>query len=169
MAFLLRNSDFLENLKKHRRSEHVLIVERTDVESTTGLHVQPMRGGALKRLLPESVKLLIKRRIRYQRALRAGITTPFARDTYDAIVAKHPDAADLPVICADISDPGVVSFERFCSLIAQARAVASNRLHVGILAALLDKPTLIRPASYHKIKGIYDYSMARMEHTWIQE
>jgi len=82
---------------------------------------------------------------------------------------RFQSSADIPIIASDVSDPSSASFSEFCQLISTAAVVATNRLHVGILAGMLGKPTIIKPASYHKILGIYNYSMRDMPHVELLE
>lgn len=51
------------------------------------------------------------------------------------------------------------SFEDFVKIIAGAKIVVADRLHVGVLSSILEKPTLILPNSYFKNKAIYEYSL----------
>jgi len=51
------------------------------------------------------------------------------------------------------------SFEDFVKIIAGAKIVVADRLHVGILSSILEKPTLSLPNSYFKNKAVYKYSL----------
>ena len=51
------------------------------------------------------------------------------------------------------------SFEDFVKIIAGAKIVVTDRLHVGILSSILEKPTLLLPNSYFKNKAVYEYSL----------
>ena len=86
--------------------------------------------------------------------------TPFARGAAERIVAEMPRLRDLPVCADDVARPDVCSFARFGELIAGAAAVATDRLPVAILASLLDKPTWVRPGTYHKVRGVFRQSLA---------
>lgn len=63
----------------------------------------------------------------------------------------------------EIIDEGDISinhsFEDFVKIIAGAKIVVTDRLHVGVLSSILEKPTLILPNSYFKNKAIYEYSL----------
>ncbi|MFK7899450.1 MAG: polysaccharide pyruvyl transferase family protein [Cyclobacteriaceae bacterium] len=48
--------------------------------------------------------------------------------------------------------------------INQFESVTTNRLHIGIASALLGKETTIYPNNYFKNKGIYEYSLSKMDH-----
>lgn len=56
------------------------------------------------------------------------------------------------------------TFPEFCSEIARSEVIVSTRLHVAILGAILGRRTYIVAGKYHKIPGIYEYSMAAMDH-----
>jgi len=158
MALALRDAPFIARLRTRARERHLLIVERRDVESVTGATQRPVGGRALKRFVPRSVRLAIKRHLRQRDA--GAVTTPFARNAIGVARARWPGVDALPLFNLDISDEGSVSFRQFLSRTADAAVVVTNRLHVGILAHLLGKTALIAPGSYHKIRGIYEHSLA---------
>ena len=160
MAFNLEGSEFLSGLARDVSRDHVLIVERGDAESNTGMQHKAVGFKPINRLLPHGLKQNIKRVMRTRgAAARAAQSSAFATSMVDRLCETDPALRDLPVVASDVSDPNNASFERFCALIVGAAAVASNRLHVGVLAALLGKRTLIRGASYHKIAGIWEMSL----------
>ena len=86
--------------------------------------------------------------------------TTFQKSAFSLLEASPSETT----ICGDISSRSVVSFDTFCTLIRDARAVCTNRLHVGVLAAMLNKPTLLVEGSYHKTRGIYEYSLRYFPH-----
>ena len=90
--------------------------------------------------------------------------TPFREYCENKIRDQHSEFASLPRIFADVSDRTVTDFEGFCEQIATAAVVFSTRLHVGIYAAMLGKPTYVFEGPYHKIRAIYEHSMADMGH-----
>jgi exopolysaccharide biosynthesis predicted pyruvyltransferase EpsI len=166
MAFQLQNTPYLQQLQASKAQRHILIVERNDPESVTKAY-QPQKNG-LKSYIPWSVKRPINRhflwpikRARISKRLpQLGINTAFVKEWHKQVLEDYPELQGLPVCAADISSPDLSSFNRFGQLIAEAAVVVGTRLHVGILAAMLDKPTYIKSGSYHKIRGIYEYSLA---------
>jgi hypothetical protein len=86
--------------------------------------------------------------------------TPFARGAVERLTAEMPKLRDLPVYADDVARPDVCSFAKFGELVAGAAAVATDRLPVAILASLLDKPTWVRPGTYHKVRGVFRQSLA---------
>ena len=87
--------------------------------------------------------------------------TPFARAAVERITAELPKLAALPVYADDVARPEVCSFVRFAELVAGAAAVATDRVSVAVLATLLDKPTWVRPGTYHKTRGVFRHSLAQ--------
>lgn len=75
-------------------------------------------------------------------------TTPFIETTIDP-----------PTRVRDIS-VAEESFAGFCNAAAGASEIYTDRLHVAILGAMLDKPVSFFGNSYHKNRGVYDYSLS---------
>jgi len=98
----------------------------------------------------------------YKQVPELGKDTAFVRSCHEQVLEDYPDLKQLPICAADISDPALCSFSYFSQLIAESAIVASTRLHVGILAAMLGKPTYVKSGAYHKIRGIHEYSMHGM-------
>lgn len=64
--------------------------------------------------------------------------------------------------CMDVSHGNALEGEKLLSIITQYRKVITDRAHVAIAAAYLGKETRIFPGSYHKVKGIYEFSLAHL-------
>ena len=60
----------------------------------------------------------------------------------------------------DVSKGPTTQGEYLLSFIARYREVFTDRAHVAIAAAMMGKETYVFPNSYHKVKGIYEYSLA---------
>jgi len=170
MAFHLQNSAYLRELRTKTAQKHILIVERNDPESVTGSYQPQVVSSSTsrwKQFIPKPIKQAVYRHVTIplrhrqiaQHLGEQGIHTTFTQDCLHRLIQDDPSRATLPIFAADISDPALCNFHRFSQLIAEASVVAATRLHVGILAALLDKPTYIQAGSYHKIRGIYEYSL----------
>ncbi len=54
------------------------------------------------------------------------------------------------------------SFDDFLERIGRASAVHTDRLHVAIAAALMDKDVTLYPNLYHKNQGVYEYSLRHL-------
>lgn len=54
-----------------------------------------------------------------------------------------------------------ISFDYFVRYISGAKIVITDRLHVGILAAILEKPTILFSGAYFKSKAVYEYTLKR--------
>lgn len=150
-----------------RTSASVLVVERTDAES-------PHLKGAkwkhyLKRiyvqLTTETVRTLIRNvRFRYKEK-SGGRLTSFAKED---LTKKGIDVNSYNWITADVSRPEYCDFEAFKKIIADSDYVYSNRLHAGVWAALVGKSVVMAEGSYHKITGIFEYSMADMDNVRLE-
>lgn len=168
MAFHLRDSEFVRELRTRSRAEHVLLVERFDLETATGAKPQYIPISLkIKNLLPPPIAAGLRRWLHKRRTAQ----TNFAATALARVYAENAEWKRLPVLARDISAPGAFTFETFTQAIAHAAVVVTTRLHVGILAALLDKPTYLYTGSapYPKIKSIYEYSMADMKHVHLWE
>lgn len=69
---------------------------------------------------------------------------------------------DEPVVREDISDSRD-SLAGFVEAVARAERVYTDRLHVGILAAVLEKPVTLYANVYHKNVGVYEYSLSKYD------
>lgn len=56
------------------------------------------------------------------------------------------------------------SLSAFVEAVARAERVHTDRLHVGVLATILGKPTTLYANAYHKNRGVYEYSLSGYEH-----
>lgn len=63
----------------------------------------------------------------------------------------------------DVSDLSLCTFGHYSRSILGARRVVTNRLHVGIPAALLGKQTWLVDSGYHKLRGVYEHSLAELD------
>jgi exopolysaccharide biosynthesis predicted pyruvyltransferase EpsI len=165
-ALCLSSSPLIERLRKTQRNDYHLIVERLDVEAATSRAADlsfPKRvSPGIKWFVPASTKRAVKRWVLGRRAR----STHFGRCCAKALSHDHPEWATLPVRYCDLSQRSMFDFQQFLSAVANAATVSTTRLHVGILAALLGKPTYMydSPAGYRKLEGVYRYSMRDMPH-----
>lgn len=166
MAFRLADSEFFTALWGRRSQRHILVVERGDAESATGLRERALGPAivrsAWRRVVPRAVSRCVKRHV----VNRAYRDSPFVADSVRRVRDDRPSLAATRVIAADISRPDLYQFDAFADLVATAAAVVTTRLHVGILSAMLRKPTYLRTtgAPYRKIQGIYEYSLSGQPH-----
>lgn len=182
LAFHLENSTYLNNLRSNRARKHILIVERHDPESVTkpyqpnsaaeltsqtSISWKSYMPGAIKRPIIRYITTPLKHRALAKHLGQQDLSTPFTQACLQRIWTENPALKNLPVFSADISNPELCSFSTFSRLIAEAAVVVATRLHVGILAAMLDKPTYIKSGSYHKIQGIVDYSLVDRDNVWL--
>ena len=159
-AFALAGTPFLARYRG-RRPEHVLIVERDDPEHPARFAATASRRRAFGHLLPRG---LARAAYRARARWRASRPSAFRERCEVLLRANHPETAVLPRLIADVSRPECWSFDGFCDAIADAAAVFTTRLHVGVFAALLGKPTYLFEGPYHKIRAVYEHSMAGLAH-----
>lgn len=162
LAFELSDVDMVRKLRP-RDVQHVLMVERTDKE-----HVRAgLAGNALMshRLRTKHLPRWLKQRL-YPAvsALRARQQSPFRKRAEELIRQNHADLIHWRRKICDLSDLKSGTFEHFCHAIGDSAAIFTTRLHVGILGSLIGRPTYVFAGPYHKMRGIYEFSMAEMPH-----
>jgi len=155
IAFELLDSDWLGSVPRPASGSHVLITLREDREAMVG-----SRGVGIAARLPTPVRVPLKK-------LHALLKRRSSGSGVSRLVASRGDFGSLPVINADISTS--VSFDRFVELIGSAALIVTDRLHVSILGCLLGRPVTLLPGAYHKIRGVYEFSMADAPHVELAE
>lgn len=63
------------------------------------------------------------------------------------------------VIYCDASAIQFATFEQYMAVIRRANTVITNRLHMGLPAAVLGKQVVLIEGSYHKARGVYQHSL----------
>lgn len=164
MALTLRGSEFITSLKSRGGHRHVLIAERSDIESPAGARLKPIGSRALNRWIPRTVKTSLKRLINRRRERRWATGNPTVQRIRTYVDHHVPGVVSLPTLASDVSDTGIADFEGFCQAIADAAAVATNRLHVALLASMLDKPTFMLDNTYFKLRAVYEYALQDHPH-----
>jgi len=150
LAFELIDSEWLGFLRSGTAESHVLITLREDREGLVGSR----RAGAAARL-PAPVRAPLKRLHALYRRKQAG-------SNLSRLITQRGSFESLPIVNADISTS--VSFDRFVDLIRSAALIITDRLHVSILGCLLDRGVTLLPGSYHKIRGVHEFSMSDAPH-----
>lgn len=158
MAFELEDLDVVRS-RKDTPQKQVLMVERTDVEHVSaGLDSKKLgiRRQISKRL-PGGVKKALYPLLNRARSVQM---TPFRQQCEALLREHHPELVDAPRDVADVSNVNTCDFDGFCGRIASSSVVFTTRLHVGIYAAMLGRRTYVFDGAYHKIRGIYEFSLA---------
>lgn len=156
VALALRDSPLIQELSKIP-ADKVLVVERLDVEHPLLHRGAPAVALALYRtLVPKRVRTMTTPFVN-----RVRSNVPGQLRSYMARLAtRHfPEFAHLPRLYQDVGDPRVLPFSRFLETVATCAAIVTTRLHAGILAAMLGKPTILVVGDYKKIQWIYEYSL----------
>lgn len=149
LAFELAGTKFLAELRARRSDEHVLVAMRKDREGAAGV-LAKTRGT----WLPRRIRRPLSR-------FRDLLVASRSRAPLDAVFSAERIGQEMPKIFRDVSVS--VDFEEFLDLVARSRVILTDRLHVAILGRLLDKPVRLFPGSYHKIRGVFEYSLSDQE------
>jgi exopolysaccharide biosynthesis predicted pyruvyltransferase EpsI len=157
LAFALRRHPLIEELRSVTRPGHVLVVERDDWEGPTG-RTRPLAPPGLG-FIPESVRNRVRRALVAPLRRRQDRTSGFCRTALAYARQRHPKAAGLPPVTADISLAETCDFAAFLRHVAGAAVIVTTRLHVAILGQLLEIPTYLVEGRYHKYRGVFAYSM----------
>ncbi len=163
IAFDLETSPYVDGVRR-KKGQHVLLVERVDVEHPQAFDGRNQLMTARKiigSVLPTKLKRALYPLIRLT---RSRSRTPFRKQCEVLLKEHHPTLVDAPTLVADISNVNTCTFDEFTEAIAHASVIFTTRLHVGILGAMAAKRTFIFEGPYHKIRGIYEHSLARYSH-----
>lgn len=152
-AFELEDSPFIQEHQQNSRNDYILICMRLDRESNSSWIRRLFEWQqALKKLGKSN---LLRRVLgKTQRLSRPWIWRSVCND-----ICTRYNLNNLPHIYKDVSleEP---DFDSFCNQIKRAAFIITERLHVGILGYLLNKPVVfLTNPNYHKVRAIYEYSM----------
>jgi exopolysaccharide biosynthesis predicted pyruvyltransferase EpsI len=137
-AFYLRKSAILMNWKQGISEEHDLYSFRSDHEAN-----------GIKSKFNEN------KYITYAQSIRTKITNKKKREEKISLADKHCQHGIKKLI----QDASLANFEVFLDLILRAREVHTDRLHIMICAALLNKKIFAYSTNYGKLEAVYDQSM----------
>lgn len=92
-------------------------------------------------------------------------------EEYSLVAMRADKESSKPSIEYDIEKPAVVQdisttangLDDWVNIAAKAKTVYTDRLHVAILATILNKPLYWYEASYHKSRGVYEYSLSKKD------
>jgi len=157
LAFALRRHPLVEELRRVARPSHLLVVERDDWEGPTG-RTRPLAPPGFG-FIPESVRNRVRRILVAPLRRRQDRTSGFCRSALAFAKERHPEAAGLPPVTADISLAETCDFSAFLRHVAGAAVIVTTRLHVAVLGQLLEIPTYLVEGRYHKYRGVFAYSM----------
>ena len=141
-AFLLENTNYLKGLRKKAKEKYILVCLRNDRES----------------------RFLNKKKLKIFKIVfnKLGLTEYLKRKDYKKVLRKFIQNNQLQnkgkIIIADVS---LKPYEEFINLILNASKIYTDRLHVGILGALLGKKVYFYAASYKKIEGVYEQTLKK--------
>jgi exopolysaccharide biosynthesis predicted pyruvyltransferase EpsI len=157
LAFFLAGTPFIDELKSHQPDNSLLIVERDDWEGPTGRRRVLSPPGL--DFIPEKFRTAVRRHMLGPLRKRQDQASPFRKAALDFVRQYHPEAAGMPSYTGDISLPEVCDFDAFLDHVARSSIIVTARLHVAIIAHLLNRRTYLVDGSYHKFRGVFEYSM----------
>jgi exopolysaccharide biosynthesis predicted pyruvyltransferase EpsI len=140
---------------------NILVVDRMDIEHSGARGQQGLIKDIYIALVPEFMKKFL-RALRLSRRNRYG--TAFTQQASALLLENDENYEIKSIETADISRPDICSFDEFAQKILDAEYIFTNRLHVGVLGYLLGRNVFMMEGSYHKIRGIYEQSMASSSH-----
>lgn len=163
------------SLDAERAEPRPIVAARTDAERATATTQAPptsTRRPTARRLAGAAVTAVRRAtpdspaRTRIERRLRARRRNQDLTRTLDTL-ARHLPGFDRSAwegaFCADISRPDQATYAEYSTLLANAERVVTDRLHVGLPAAALGKKVFLLEGSYHKIRGVYERSLAKAD------
>jgi exopolysaccharide biosynthesis predicted pyruvyltransferase EpsI len=157
LAFALQQHPLIEDLALTAQPRHLLVVERDDWEGPTG-RSRPLSPPGLS-FIPEAIRSRARRVLLAPLRRRQDRTSTFCRAALAYAKQRHPEAAGLQSVVADVSLAETCDFDAFLRQVAGAAVIVTTRLHVAILGQLLKIPTCLVEGRYHKYRGVFEYSM----------
>lgn len=137
----------------------VLVAPRSDAEGSRAMIVQPHRRLPFARQIatraPNLIKLPLARFVRRSRTRTAAAALLAAAGVE---VGRGLKRIDL-----DISATQFATFEDYSIAIRRSSFVVSDRLHVGLPAAVLGQRVILVETGYHKLRGVYEQSLSSLE------
>jgi exopolysaccharide biosynthesis predicted pyruvyltransferase EpsI len=167
-AFALAHDPKIIKLRDRPTDRDLLIVERGDAERVSSMTESGvLNSGTIHavaaRTLPRPMLSLAARMVgRARRAKGGQARSAFAQDAVSlaaSVLGRDPEV----LLATDISRRSVCTYPEFCDEVARSEVIVSTRLHVAILGAVLGRQTYIVSGQYHKIPGIYEFSMADLD------
>lgn len=137
-VFMLEGTEYLRQLKMVAKNKYILYAFRTNKESRiTPIEWYPHKKGLVH----------ILRRMYVQRKIKSFIRHNCPKTNQNDLI-KIIDVAHSP-------------YNLYVKQISDAHTIYTDRLHVGILGAMLGKQVHLYPTKYDKLQGVYEYTLHR--------
>lgn len=139
-ALWLKDSAWMRSQRDASTEDHVLIAFRDDREAVVGSRIGRITNRFLGRMpiFHLAWRLLLRK-------LAAGRASTVAQGL--------PKGKALCIL-----DASLQNFEFFVDLVRRASEVHTDRLHVALFAAMLNKPVTAYPTDYGKIEAVFRHS-----------
>jgi exopolysaccharide biosynthesis predicted pyruvyltransferase EpsI len=158
LAFFLKHHPVIESLKTSVVPFSVLVVERDDWEGPTGRRRVLSPAGF--EFIPERLRTLVRRHVLGPIRKRQDQVSSFRGSALQYLQKQHTGIRGMETFVGDISLPETCDFEDFLQHVARSEFIVTTRLHVAILGQLLNRTTYLVDGSYHKFRGVFNYSMS---------
>lgn len=144
----------------------VLVVARLGVESGSmdGPLVRPPLSRRVLvagfQRLPQRPQILLRRRVTRasQQAANARLLERAAPMLPAEVLTATPTEWSF-----DVSDPTLATFSQYVQALSSAAVVITDRLHVAMPAAILNKRTILVESGYHKLVGVFEHSLTGLD------
>ncbi len=164
LAMNLSDHPMISQRRETAGDSIVLIVERDDWEGPTGRR-RVLAPAGLEFVL-ERARTAVRKHLLGRWRRKQDQNSAFNQAALTFLARKGHDLVGTTVISSDISLAEVNDFESYLDTIAGAAVIVTTRLHVAIVAHLLSKSCYLVEGSYHKIRGVYEYSLKGRE-SWL--
>ncbi|MFG2108119.1 polysaccharide pyruvyl transferase family protein [Micromonospora chersina] len=155
-----------EIIGHHRQGDYTLVAARRDPEQSadrlSGVQPAPRPNrarDALAQAVPYGVVRTTLTRVA-RRGVNAVATEALLRSLPEGVLESLAGGvAPSRRVAIDVSATQFATFDEYKRAIGAAAAVVTNRLHVGLPAAILGKPVVLVEAGYFKLRGVYEHSL----------
>ncbi|MEW1979521.1 hypothetical protein AB0333_01155 [Citricoccus sp. NPDC079358] len=164
-----------EVIGEHATQDTALVAARVDLErrgnfGVSGVHapqsltalgslasaIRKVRSRAFD-ILPESGLKTRAARSLHQSTIRSA-----SAEMVESLSREHQGQIEAAAsrVFTDLSSTRYATFDEYRRSIGRSSLVVTNRLHVGLPAAILGKHVVLVEAGYHKLGGVYDRSLS---------
>ena len=157
LAFALDGHEMIRGLRDVPVENVVLVVERDDWEGPTGRRRLFSPPGL--EFIPQKIRTVVRKVLLGPVLKKQDLESAFRHAALQFVSQNHQQVTPFVPHVADISLAETCNFEKFMQHVAAAAVIVTTRLHVAILGHLLNRRTYLVEGSYHKFRGVFDYSM----------
>ncbi len=163
VVLICRQRTSYAHVKQHAKSAEILLADdlALSLDSSKILRSKPRHanGISLSKFFKLKARELCSRT--FTSAHQPKVLQAFRTDVEKTDIEISKDNIDVSIRYGSGTDPDSAHWitHQIFSFINQFDEVRTNRLHVAIIAAMLNKNVLLRPNSNSKCQSVYEYSM----------